>query len=289
MPQFDSLGDRIKTYERMGNVERLMPGLPVIVRLDGKSFHNYTRSLEKPFCRPLMRCMQECTYSLMQETGAVCGYTQSDEITLVLWQPDWKSQLYFDGKVAKINSVLASMCSVRFNYVSESLSDCFIRDKNHGRFAYFDCRCFNVPSLEEGVNVLVWREQDAVRNSIQMLGQHYFSHSKLQGKSCDEIQEMLFQEHQINWNDLEVEKKRGTYFLKKVKRTPVSEEELEKLPAKHAARNNPNLMVDRQVIERAELPILTKIVNRVEVIFQGREPQVESDNSHKSAPDTQEY
>ena len=137
----------------------------------------------------------------------------------------------------------------------------------------FDCRVWNVPNRIEAVNAFIWREKDAVRNSIQMLGQQHFSHNQLNRKSCDDIQEMLFQEKGVNWNDLPYFMKRGIYYQSKKISRPFTAKEIERLPANHNARTNPDLVIERrQICQVTEMPILTKIVNIIDVLFDGADP-----------------
>lgn len=207
----DSMGDRMKDYERIGKTQsNLFPFLPGIIRLDGKSFHNFTKGLERPFDKRLHNLMCDLTKFLMKECGAKVGYTQSDEISLMLFQKDHREQLHFGGKIQKLNSVLAASASVFFN---KKLI--YFLPEKADQSPVFDCRCFNVPNKIEVYNYFLWREKDATRNSIQMLGQHYFSHRQLQKKSCNQIQDMLHEEYDINWNDCPSEQKRGSYFYKK--------------------------------------------------------------------------
>jgi tRNA(His) guanylyltransferase len=263
----DSIGDRMKDYER-NSLPKLMPLLPVMCRLDGKNFHNFTKGLERPYDKRLSDLMVKTTKYLVEETNALIGYTQSDEITL-LWMQAPKVEMFMGGKVYKIVSILSAMASVYFN----SYLPAYLPEKV-GKSPLFDCRIWNLPTKEEAVNALIWREQDAVRNSIQMAGQHQFSHKQLQNKSCDEIQEMLFQEADINWNDYPDFFRRGTYIRSVRYEKPFTTEEIESLPEKHAARSNPDLVIERRIVEQIEMPILTKVINRVGVIFNGEEPTV---------------
>ena len=134
-----------------------------------------------------------------------------------------------------------------------------------------------MPNKTEAVNVLIWRELDATRNSISMAAQSQFSHNQLMKKSCNEMQEMLFQEKNINWNDYPDFFKRGTYIRRKEVSTPFTAEEIEKLPLKHNARTNPGLVVVRHVVDSISLPPLTKISNREDVVFNGAEPMLYKD------------
>jgi len=262
----DQLGTRMKFYEKMGD-SKLMPMLPILARLDGKCFHNFTRDLERPFDQNFVSLMSELTQYLVEETNAKIGYTQSDEITL-LWQADnWKSEIFMGGKSSKMISILSAMTSVAFN----RLLSRWLPAKQH-EMPIFDCRVWNVPNKIEAANVFIWREKDAVRNSIQSLGQHHFSHNQLHKVSCDKIQDMLWRERGVNWNDLSPKLKRGTYVQSSRISTKFTAEELERLPKKHHARTNPDLVVERRVLKEVSLPILTKIENVVDVLFDGADP-----------------
>ena len=223
------LAKRMKTYEAVSKTT-LVRRMPVIVRIDGRSFHTFTRGFDKPFDEVLMNAMKETMRYLCQNIqGCVLGYTQSDEITLVL--VDYKkldSSAWFDNEVQKICSVAASMATMAFNrFFSEEVADFSDNSDNiiHSfdlfnayrkavaKGAMFDARCFNVPK-EDVCNNIYWRQLDATRNSIQMVGQANFSHKQLQNKSCAQIQEMLFTEKGINWNDFSTDKKRGSCCIK---------------------------------------------------------------------------
>ena len=261
------LSDRMKFYERITAGQMLIPNLPICARLDGKAFHSWTRGLQRPFDECLQGLLDEVTAYLVEESNAIVGYTQSDEITLILYNGgNPESQIFFDGRVAKLTSVLASMATAKFN----ALVSHWLPEKC-GRLAFFDCRVWNVLNEVEAVNCLLWREQDATRNSIQMAAQCHYSHAQLLGKNSDEMQEMLFQKG-VNWNDYSSRFKRGAYFRRVTVMSKFSAEELDKLPAKHEARRNPDLMIERKVLQRLEMPPLQKVSNRVEVVFHGAEP-----------------
>lgn len=255
-----SLGERIKQYESLAD-SKLMPRLPIIVRIDGKSFHSWTRGCRRPFDERLQELMDNTTKLLVEETHSVLGYTQSDEITLVLWNPDMKAEPYFGGRVNKLNSVIASMASAFFN----KLVPTYLPEKT--KLAFFDCRAFAVPSLMEAVNVLIWRELDATKNAISMAAQSMFSHSQLQNKNGSEMQEMMFQQRGVNFNGYPDRFKRGAYFKRQLVSRKFTQNELLNLPPKHEARSNPELRVTRQVMKKLELPPILKISNPVEVFF----------------------
>ncbi len=262
----DSLGDRMKFYESQACVEKLLPLIPVIARLDGKGFSKFTKGLKRPYDERLSKLMVETTKYLVKETNANCGYTQSDEITLVWYSEDHESKIYFDGRIFKMISDLASMASVFFN---SKLAEYLPEKKD--KMPRFDCRVFSVPTLSEAVNAFYWREKDATKNSISMASQAFYSPSQLLGKHSGEKQEMIFQKG-VNWNDYPSFFKRGTYVTRKRVLSKMTETELESLPPKHNARKDPNLVIERWVIDKVDLPPLSKIKNKVDVIIYGKDP-----------------
>ena len=226
MPVHDDLGVRMKTFYEQIPKTKLMRRCPVAIRVDGKAFHTFTRGFHKPFDEVLIKSMQETMKYLCENIqGCVLGYTQSDEITLIL--VDYKkltSSAWFDYEVQKICSIAASMATMAFNkffrdnvgdYLYENYDDQYLADyiktlqNAVDKGAMFDARCFNIPK-EEVTNLVYWRQLDASRNSIQMVGQANFSHKELQNKSCNDIQDMLMTQKGINWNDLPTYQKRGS-------------------------------------------------------------------------------
>ena len=211
----DAIGDRMKQYENCYRI--YMPRRSaVVVRLDGRSFHTFTKGFERPYDITFATCMWETARKLCENVGGCrFGYTQSDEITLIL--ADWenpKTEPWFGNNLQKIVSISASMATLYFNDTFRKLvapefdyieQDDKLRkiqmahlEARVKRVAFFDSRAFIIPR-EEIFNVLYWRQLDCKRNSIQLLGQANFSHNQLQNKNSDEIQEMLFQEKGINW------------------------------------------------------------------------------------------
>ena len=231
MPVHDELGKRMKEFYETIPKTRLMRRCPVVIRIDGRSFHTFTRGFNKPFDEVLIKSMQETMKYLCENIqGCVLGYTQSDEISLIL--VDYKklnSSAFFDYEVQKVCSTTASMATMAFNKIfnentldficSEIFEDeklkkiCASHAEAVEKGAMFDSRCFNIPK-EEVANYVYWRQLDASRNSIQMLGQANFSHRELQHKSCSDIQDMLMTQKGINWNDLPIYQKRGSCCIK---------------------------------------------------------------------------
>lgn len=228
-----TLGDRMKNnYE---NISRyyLTRRMPVIIRIDGKAFHTFTRGFKKPFDDVLVNTMQDTMKYLCENIqGCVLGYTQSDEISLVLTDyAELTTDAWFGNNLQKMCSVSASMATLAFNKAftrniskqSKRLYTEHLEEKDAAyietleiamnKGAMFDSRVFTIPK-EEVCNYMLWRQQDATRNSILSVGQANFSHKDLHGKSCNNIQDMLMTQKGINWNDYATTLKRGSCCIK---------------------------------------------------------------------------
>ena len=220
----DDLGNRMKTFYEEIPKTRLMRRCPVICRLDGRSFHTFTRGFKRPFDDVLIKTMQETAKYLCENIqGCQLAYTQSDEISLLLIDYQrFETSAWFDYEIQKMCSISASMATMAFNRIfSETVSDLKVDNtKPMDRYfevaysgAMFDARVFNIPR-EEVCNYFYWRQLDASRNSIQMVGQANFSHKELQHKSCNDIQDMLMTQKGINWNDFPAYQKRGSCVVR---------------------------------------------------------------------------
>ena len=242
MPTYTDLDIRMKDYEKITD-QKLIRRLPVIIRLDGRSFHTFTRGFRKPFDDILIDTMQQTALYMCQNVqNCVLAYTQSDEISLLLIDyKDFDTRPWFGNRVQKMCSIVASMATMAFNnffesnvakenriftdewldngdfnpkYKDKELNKLWLTHKRASeKGAMFDSRCFNL-SKDEVTNYFFWRQQDASRNSIQMVGQANFSHKELQNKSCNQIQDMLMEQKGINWNDFPVYQKRGSCCIK---------------------------------------------------------------------------
>lgn len=269
----DQLGDRMKGYEQNSRIT-LTRRVPVIIRLDGKAFHTYTRGLKKPFDRVLMTTMQNTMQYLCENIqNCVFGYTQSDEITLVM--TDYKTittDAWFGNGVQKMCSVAASMATMAFNkFFAEEFAklaeetaeawnvsneECAYLETLENKLfkAIFDARVFSIP-VDEVCNCLIWRQQDATRNSIEAVGQANFSHNELHKKTCNQIQEMLWSERNINWNDFPIDCKRGACCWRVEESVPMTDP--------RNPENKINVTRRRWRIDR-EPPVFTQDRNYVE-------------------------
>jgi tRNA(His) 5'-end guanylyltransferase len=261
----DEFGDRMKMFEKV-SAQRVMPLLPTVARLDGKCFSNFTKGLKRPYDERMSKLMSTLTKILVEETNALMGYTQSDEITLLWYSDNIKKQIFFDGKIQKMISILSALTSVAFN---KGLQMTLPEKANESPI--FDCRIWQVPNKVEAANVFLWREQDATKNSISMAASHYYSHNQLMNCTGNQKQDMLH-EKGINWNDYPSFFKRGIFFQRRHLEIPFTTEEIEKLPEKHEARTNPNVVMNRSTVNALDMPPFNQVINRVAVIFDGAEP-----------------
>ena len=229
------LANRMKEYEKR-NQYYLQKRTPVAIRVDGRSFHTFTKGFKRPFDEVLMKSMQETAKYMCENMGnAKFAYVQSDEITIILVDYDTlETDCWFNYRTDKLCSIAASMATMAFNkiFYQEALewynkmkpttltderkvvAQIQIYKQAAEKGAMFDARCFNIPK-EEVTNLIYWRQLDAARNSIQMVGQANFSHKELQNKSCNMIQDMLHEQKGINWNDFPTDCKRGAAVIKK--------------------------------------------------------------------------
>jgi tRNA(His) 5'-end guanylyltransferase len=228
-----SLGDRMKNNYENINRFYLTRRMPIIIRTDMKAGHTFTKGMKKPFDDIFVKTMQETMKYLCENIqGCVLGYTQSDEISLVLVDyAELTTDAWFGNNLQKMCSVSASMATLAFNKAftrniskqSKRLYTEHLEEKDASyietleiamnKGAMFDSRVFTIPK-EEVCNYMLWRQQDATRNSILSVGQANFSHKDLHGKSCNNIQDMLMTQKGINWNDYATTLKRGSCCIK---------------------------------------------------------------------------
>lgn len=202
------IATRMKSYERD---ERLPKGT-AIIRVDGKGFHTWTKAIEakKPFDGVVHKCMTYATQSVAGHMqGFKLAYTQSDESTFLLANLGEREGAWFDYKVQKLASVTASLFTEAFN--KEYQYYCLVGGYREIP-ATFDARAFSIP-IGDAANSFVWRQQDWNRNSIQMLGHHHFSHSRMQGLGVGQVRFLLKEELGVDWFCLEDWQKFGTFVM----------------------------------------------------------------------------
>ena len=212
----DRIGNRFKEYYENRSKTYLMRRSNVIVRIDGCHFHNYCKGLQKPFDPIFIKTMQQTTKSLCENIqGCKIGYVESDEISLLLTDYDTlQTDAWFNYSVQKICSVSASMAALFFNkYWQKNVVELSAFYKSKSELgAYFDARAFNLPK-EEVTNYVIWRQNDATRNSIQSLAQANFSQKQIHSMNNSQLQDKLHEEKGINWNDCKTVEKRGSCVI----------------------------------------------------------------------------
>lgn len=206
----DALGDRLKTYERIETEQRFAPNTWLYVRLDGRGFSKLTKGLARPFDARFSELMKLVTKALVKEFAATIGYTQSDEISLLI-PNTYEKGCIFNAKKQKLISTTASFATSVF---TANISE-MIPEKNPLKtnlYPSFDCRIFSLGSDSEAVNALLWREHDAIKNSVSMSAHHHFSHKELLGINSNIMKDMLKTKANVNWDDYPAFFKQGSYF-----------------------------------------------------------------------------
>lgn len=254
---FAQMGAQVKQIESMFD-QQLIPGLPVVVRLDGNNFHSFTKGLDKPYDKELSLVFAELLNWLCKTYNATIGYTQSDEITLIFDNPiqdtDSMQTIFFDGRCNKINSILAAKTSVKFNQLISKF------DKFASKLdsvPVFDCRCMSFP---ESIlrNSVVWRQMDCRKNSVSMAAHANFSHKSLHGKNTKQKIEMLFDEKGIIFSDYPEQFRNGLLIVKSKMIRELTEEEKQKIP--------------EQFREQASTAVRTVFDNYTDTVLQKMSP-----------------
>jgi tRNA(His) guanylyltransferase len=256
--EFSRLGALHKMFEAQED-RRLMPGLPFVVRLDGRAFHTFTRGLARPYDERLSRSMIEVAKFLVEETHASIAYTQSDEITLTFPNTDINAGVIYEGRVQKICSIFAALASVKMlRLIMANLPE-----KAH-LTAVFDAKVYAYPSLELTADNILWREADATRNSLTMAAQAFYSHKELHKAGYEKKHEMLFAKG-VNWNDYPVHFKRGTYVRREKVEKHLTPAELARIPE----ARRPTGPVIRSELSVVDMPPIAQVENLHGTLFFG--------------------
>lgn len=259
----DKLGSRMKYYESVSK-SYLTNGVPKIIRLDMRAGHTFCRNLDRPFDDVFSKCMIYATKVLCEKIpGSVMGYTQSDEISIVI--NDYTkpfSPWFFGGSVEKAVSISASICTLAFNQKYCELVSC-MSDERQKIYApklweaQFDSRVFCLPNVEEVHNYILWRQNDATKNSVRMVGYANFPHKELDNKNTSEVQDMLMLQKGINWNNYPSKYKRGCVVLKEMYEKDVE------LP-----NGTIEYGVKRKRWVQSNIPILTKDTEFIKKVYE---------------------
>lgn len=201
-----ALGDRMKMYEKMEAGRMFMPLVPVLARIDGRSFSKFTKGMNRPYDTNFNIAMDRVTQYLVEQTNPVMAYVQSDEINLLFYSEDVKSQIFFNGKIHKMTSQLAALATAKMVEAQQKLWP-------NKPLPTFDARVWTVPNKMEAMNNFLWRQRDAIKNSVSMLASEHFSPKELHGKSHNERLDMLCRIG-VLWQNEPARFKSGVYIRK---------------------------------------------------------------------------
>lgn len=260
-PNRISLGDRMKAFENVHTETTLIPGIPVYVRLDGRSFHTFTKGLEKPFDKDFQWTMKEVTKHLHDKTGAFVSYVQSDEISLCYLEP---KKMPFETRLFKLESCLAGMASSAFAIFGSKTK---LKSRIEKYIPHFDCRVCQMP-LNELPNMLLFRERDCLKNAITLVALEHFSNKQIHKKNSDEKIKML-KDIGIDFeNDIPEDFRYGAWFKRVVFEKEIDEATLLKIPEnKRILNSDGKMMVTRSEVRQISFGMpLSKIANRLEVL-----------------------
>jgi tRNA(His) guanylyltransferase len=264
------IGNRMKMYED-STESRVLARLPIIVRLDGRGFSKFTRGMKKPFDDNFREAMIEVSKYLVTETNAKIAYTQSDEITLVIYNENVNfGTNMFDGRVQKMASTFASLASVKFLIEMQSRFPERVSDVS--KLPTFDARVFAVPSKTEASNNLVWRCLDASKNSISMVAQSEFSQKELVNLSGNQMKCKLLTEKSINWNNFTSDQKQGSFIRKEKVEMKLTPERMIQIPEDKRPKDG---LVMRSKMVQIDMPNFLQVKNRTEFIFDCAKPITE--------------
>lgn len=213
-----SLGDRMKDYEnRTGSY--LLPRTPFVIRVDGCNFKRYTANLARPYDDDLIYDMNQTAMIVASKIqGCKLAFVQSDEISFIVYQPSHKEELYYDYKVQKIVSVVSSLTSTTFNNLRSTIGE--------DTSAVFDARCFSLPTIDECINYLIWRQRDGKRNSISAAAMALFSHKELHMKSSQDKIDMMREKGYDWYRDIDFRKQSGGIITRVEKKVEIADEHL---------------------------------------------------------------
>ena len=262
-----TLGDRMKEFESVHTQTSLVPGIPVYVRIDGRSFHTFTRGLDKPFDPDFAWTMKEVTKHLHDKTNAFISYVQSDEISLCYLEP---SKMPFETRLFKLESVLAGMASAAFCVYGSKTK---LKERIDKFIPHFDCRVCQMP-LEEIPNMLLFRERDCLKNAITLVALEHFSNKQIHKKSGEEKIAMLKDIGVDFSKDIDEDFRYGAWFKRVVFQKELDAETLAKIPEKQRKLDESGkMLVTRSEVRQVKFGMpLSRMENRLDVVLNGASP-----------------
>ena len=269
----DDFGDRMKAYEKHETGRHFLPTLPVVARIDGRKFSRFTKPFKKPFDNRISDAMRITTQKLVEHTNACIGYCQSDEITLIFQNPHIGGEMFFNGKIHKLTSVLASLTTAYFIRALDSEliksvdSDACITGMIGHAVPHFDARVWQVPSQTEAANALLWRCMDAQKNGISSACRSMCSAKSMHGKKQSDMLDMMHNNGVDYYNAYEQSDRVGTFFQRKTYEVKLSDDIWNAIPDHQ--RRPENRMVTRSRVENLMLGSFKQYINREAIIFNG--------------------
>lgn len=264
------LADRMKAYEAAETSRVFDPALPIYARLDGCSFSNLTRSMQKPFDPRMSAVMVGTTKHLMKETQARIGYTQSDEINLVWLYDKPGSEPLFGGRIHKLTSVLASMAAASFQHELRQVFDPSDAAVLMAALPHFDARVFQLPSKMEAANAFLWRAKDARNHAVTRATRAVYPAEDMHGANQSDMLAMLAAKG-IDFESYPPSFKWGTWIRRVTLTRGFTADQLARIPERH--RPEPDARITRSELREIHMPEFHKVINRVEVMFDGAEPR----------------
>jgi tRNA(His) 5'-end guanylyltransferase len=259
-----ALGDRMKAYEERETHARFLPNVPIIARVDGRCFSSLTKGMDAPFDSNFSDVMRFTAKQLVAATNANIGYVQSDEINLCWYTPDINSEIFFGGRKFKMIAQLAALATAYFHVEG---TYAWGAEFVTGKMPTFDARVFQVPTVAEGANAFLWRQQDARRNAISMVANSLLSHNELMGRSVKDRLDVI-ESKGINYSSYPWQCRHGVFVRKTLVERDLTEDELVKIPEDR----QPTGPVKRHEYQELDLPLLSNLDNPADVIFFGAEP-----------------
>jgi len=271
----DDFGDRMKSYEKHETSRHFLSTLPVIARIDGRKFSKFTKPFKKPFDTRISDAMRTTTQRLVDHTNACIGYCQSDEITLIFHNSHIGGEIFFNGKIHKLTSVLASLSTAYFIRALDCELSADIGVETDGRILsmignvvpHFDARVWQVPSQTEAANALLWRCMDAQKNGISAACRSMYSAKAMHGKSQSDMIVMMMDNNVDYYREYEQSDRVGSFFQRKTYEVKLSDDVWEAIP-EHQRRPE-NRVVTRSRVENLLLGPFKQYVNREAIIFNG--------------------
>lgn len=263
----ESLGDRMKSYEAVHTETSLVPNVPVYVRIDGRSFHAFTRGLHKPFDQDFAWTMKEVTKHLHAKTNAFISYVQSDEMSLCYLEP---SKMPFETRLFKLESCLAGMASAAFCVFGSKTK---LKDRIEKFVPHFDCRVCQMP-LEEIPNMLLFREHDCIKNAITLVALEHFSTKQIDKKNGYMKIAMLKKEGIDFYKDIDEDFRNGVWFKREVFEKELDSETIAKIPKSQRKLDADGKMrAIRSEVRQIKFGMpISMMANRREVILNGAKP-----------------